>query len=336
MYTLSLIAAYRIGGYIPIAGIDTEMWNSYWTAHAGIILESIDLLAGGNTRRLSLFALGILPLSVSTGIMLWLRARSHRLRVMSADGERGRRKLVQYRRFMTLFIAIAMSLSLCAYLETFPVDVVVMSEGGLFFLTTFTLTTGAGFLLWLIEQIDDRGMGAGIEIVLMTGILAKANQLFFDFVPSAALDTTSARLVLLIITVIVVALTGLVVVVERSERRIAVQYAKPPAGRRAHTHLALRISPRSLTPWIMAICVSLAISNAAHLAIFNKRPLLLTGLQSGYFGAAVVLMVFVVGASALSVLIIAASFDPKVFAEELRMNAMFIPGIRPGARTAES
>src|SRR6202035_5102254 len=244
LFALGLLAVYRLGGHIPTPGVDTNALSDIFTRNAGSVFGMIDLFSGGQLRKLTIFALGIMPYITASIILQLLTVVVPTLEKLQKEGELGRRKITQWTRYLTVILSAVQSLGIAISLEKSG-DFVVNPGIPFILMTMLTLTTGSAFIMWLGEQITERGVGNGMSLLIFAGIVVGLPRAVIDLYQKVSTDawgvfTAPALLILVAIMVLVVAF---IVFMERSERRIPVQYAKRVVGRRIMggqaTHLPL-------------------------------------------------------------------------------------------------
>ena len=340
-FTLGALIVYRLGTYIPIPGVDPQILQDVFSQQAGGILGIFDMFAGGALGRMTIFALNIMPYISAAIIMQLLTAVSPTLEALKKEGEAGRKKINQYTRYGTVLLAVFQSYGIAVGLEstTGSAGSAVMDPGLFFRLTTvITLTGGTIFLMWLGEQITQRGVGNGISPIIFAGIVAN---LPLALAQMLELGRTGALSALLIVFLLVgaVAVVAFIVFIERAQRRIVVQYPKRQVGNKMFggeaSHLPLKLNPSGVIP-----------------VIFASSLLLLPATVSGFSGAggpewlswvniylAHGTPVFMALYAALIIFFAffytGIVFNPDDTAENLKKHGGFIPGIRPGRNTAE-
>ena len=331
----------RLGSFVPIPGIDAAVLAQFFEQQKGTIVEMFNMFSGGALERASVLALGIMPYISASIIMQLMTVMSPKFAELKKEGEAGRRKISQYTRYGTLVLATIQSIAIARSLPDMMQGLVINAGFGFYFTAVVSLVTGTMFLMWLGEQITERGIGNGISIIIFAGIVAG--------MPSAVGQTAEmARqgelhlLVLLLIGVVVFAVTFLVVFVERGQRRIVVNYAKRQQGRKVFaaqsTHLPLKVNMAGVIP-----------------PIFASSLILFPGTLASWFGQGEgALADFLQGVSQamspgqpLYVLMLAAAiiffcffytalvFNPRETADNLKKSGAFIPGIRPGEQTSK-
>ncbi len=337
--TLLLLAVYRIGVHIPTPGIDAAALADFFAKAKGTLFSFIDMFSGGAFERLSVFALGIMPYISSSIILQLLTVVVPHLERLSKEGEAGRKKITQYTRYGTVLLSLIQGFGISVGLErmTGPGGELVVLDPGWSFrlMTMITLTAGTAFIMWLGEQITERGIGNGISLIIFAGIVAR--------MPIAI--TNSIRLIRtgelgIIITIILIALmvavVGAIIYVERGQRRIPVQYAKRIVGRRMYggqsTHLPLKVNTAGVIPPIFASSI---IMFPATIANFYEHPwmkAIATQLAPGSFVYELIYVGFIFF---FCYFYTAVTFNPTDVADNMRKYGGYIPGIRPGKKTAE-
>src|SRR6202046_320550 len=256
LFTLGILAVYRLGSHIPTPGVNAHQLELLFSQQGGSALGLMDLFGGGNLRRMTVFALGIMPYITASIIFQLLTVVYEPLARIQKEGELGRRKITQWTRYLTVILGALQSIGIAAILTK---QGVVMDPGpGFILMTMLTLTTGTAFIMWLGEQITDRGIGNGMSLLIFSGIVAGLPRGIQDLIDKARTQAwgsfTIPALVLLIGAMI--AIVAFIVFVERSERRIPVQYAKRIVGRRLmggqSTHLPLKVNSGGVMPVIFA------------------------------------------------------------------------------------
>lgn len=340
LFVLGALIVFRAGSFVPIPGIDAAVLAQLFEQQKDTIVAMFNMFSGGALERASVFALGIMPY-ITASIIMQLAAVIHpRLAELKKEGEAGRRKISQYTRWGTLVLAFFQSIGIATGLPNLMPGLVMDPGFGFYFTAIVSLVTGTMFLMWLGEQITERGIGNGISILIFTGIVAG--------LPSAIGQTAEqARqgdlhlLLLLLIGVIVIAVTYFVVFVERGQRRITVNYAKQQQGRKVFaaqsTHLPLKVNMAGVIPPIFASSIILFPSTIATwfgtgegvVANFlQELALTLSPGQPLYvmlYAAAIIFFCF---------FYTALVFNPRETADNLKKQNAFIPGIRPGEQTS--
>jgi len=339
LFTLGLLAVYRIGGHIPTPGINGDRLAQFFERNKGSVLGFVDLFSGGNLRRLTIFALGIMPYITASIIFQLLTVVYEPLARVQKEGELGRRKITQWTRYMTVVLGALQSIGIAAILQK---GGMVLNPGVSFSLmTVLTLTTGTAFIMWLGEQITDRGIGNGMSLLIFTGIIAglpRGVAELYSKVQTNAWGTFTFFAVLLLI-VGMAAVVAFIVFVERSERRIPIQSARRIVGRRMmggqSSHLPLKVNSGGVMPVIFASSILSAPMLFSQVEfVQNSRFLqpIVQALQPGYPWYETL---YVLGIIFFAYFYISIVMKPDDIADNFRKSGSFIPGIRPGKRTSD-
>jgi len=331
----------RLGSFVPIPGIDAAVLAQFFEQQKGTIVEMFNMFSGGALERASVLALGIMPYISASIIMQLLTVMTPKFAELKKEGEAGRRKISQYTRYGTLVLATVQSIAIARSLPEMMQGLVINAGFGFYFTAVVSLVTGTMFLMWLGEQITERGIGNGISIIIFAGIVAG--------MPSAVGQTAEmARqgelhlLVLLLIGVVVFAITFLVVFVERGQRRIVVNYAKRQQGRKVFaaqsTHLPLKVNMAGVIPPIFASSIILFPGTLASWFGQGDGPVadFLQGVSQA-MSPGQPLYVFMLAAAIIFFCFFytALVFNPRETADNLKKSGAFIPGIRPGEQTSK-
>jgi preprotein translocase subunit SecY len=341
-FTLAALVVYRLGTYIPIPGIDPEVLQEIFQQKAGGILGMFDMFAGGALGRMTIFALNIMPYISAAIIMQLMTAVSPNLEALKKEGEVGRKKLNQYTRYLTVLLAAVQAYGISVGLENMASgggSAVV--DPGMFFRTTtvITLVGGTVFLMWLGEQITARGVGNGISLIIFSGIVANLPTALAGTLELGRTGALSAAFILLLLAM-AVGVIAFIVFIERSQRRITVQYPKRQVGNRMFggeaSHLPLKLNVSGVIPPIFASSILLMPVTLAQFSATGGGPEWLTTAnallgrgQPLYIAVYISLIVF------FAFFYTAIVFNPVETADNLKRNGGFIPGIRPGKNTAD-
>jgi preprotein translocase subunit SecY len=338
LFTMALLAIYRLGGHIPTPGINADKLEQFFDQSRGTVFGFIDLFAGGNLRRLTVFALGIMPYITASIILQLLTVVYEPLAKLQKEGELGRKKITQWTRYLTVLLSAVQSLGI-AYALQRGGDFVNNPGVGFVLMTMLTLTAGSIFVMWLGEQITERGVGNGMSLLIFAGIVVGLPRGIADLLDKAKNNawgafTAPAMLILLVGMVVVVAF---IVFVERSERRIPVQYAKRVVGRKVmggqSTFLPLRVNAGGVMPVIFASSI-LTFPQTAGYFLRNSKyfgPL----LEALKWGEPLYTLLYAVGIIFFAYFYVSIVFNPNEVADNMRKYGGFIPGIRPGRRTSD-
>ena len=333
-FMLALLGVYRIGAHIPTPGIDQTALANFFSQASGSLLGMLDLFTGGNFSRLTIFALGIMPYITSSIILQLLTVVWPYLEKLSKEGELGRRKITTYTRYLTVVLSVVQSAGIAV---AFQRQGVVVNPGyGFILMTMLTLTTGTAFIMWLGEQITDRGIGNGMSLIIFAGIVVGLPGAIYDIYDKINTNEWSV-LTLLVLVVVMVAVVAFIVLVERGQRRITVQYAKRVVGRRVlggqSTHLPLRVNTGGVIPVIFASSI-LTFPQTFGLMVQDNRYLRAV-TDAIRFGEPLYNLLYVTGIIFFCYFYTSIIFNPNEVADNMRKYGGFIPGIRPGKRTAE-
>jgi preprotein translocase subunit SecY len=336
-FTLGALVVYRLGTYIPLPGIDPAAWDQIFKSQAGGILGMFNMFAGGGINRMAIFALNIMPYISASIIIQLMTTVSPTLEALKKEGEQGRKTMNQYTRYLTVGLAAIQAYGIAFGLEGAGN---VVSDPGIFFRlsTVITLTGGTIFLMWLGEQITSRGIGNGISLIILAGIVAQipaALAGMFELGRQGAMSTGF----ILAVLVMAVAVIMFIVFMERAQRRLLIQYPKRQVGNRMFegqsSHLPLKLNTSGVIPPIFASSLLLLPTTVAN---FNagKGPEWLTFITTQLGHGRPLFLIFYVGLIVFFAFFYTAIvFNPTETADNLKKHGGFIPGIRPGERTAE-
>ncbi len=340
LFTLAMLAVYRVGAWIPTPGIDTTRFQEFFTrSAAGGFLGYFDLFSGGMLRRMTIFALGITPYITASIILQLLTVVIPTLDKLQKEGELGRRKITQWTRYLTVALAVVQSVGIAFTLQSFNGNFVIHPGVGFLFITTLTFTTGTAFIMWLGEQISDRGIGNGMSLIIFTGIVIGLPRAMGSIYTNTFVTHTWNPLQMALILVIMIAVVAFIVLVERGERRIPVQYAKRVIGRRMmggqSMHLPLKVNAGGVIPIIFASSLLAFPQTLLQWDTVKNNGWLsgmlgaLSGSEPLYYLVYVILIVF------FCFFYVSIIFNPNEAADNMRKYGGFIPGIRPGKNTAD-
>ena len=339
LFTLGLLGVYRLGAQLPTPGVNSKLLDLFFKTQGGSALGLLDMFSGGNLRRFTIFALGIMPYITASIIFQLLTVVYEPLARLQKEGELGRRKITQWTRYVTVILAAFQSIAIAFGLSS--QGMVLISGPAFVLLTVLTLTTGTAFIMWLGEQITDRGIGNGMSLLIFTGIVVGLPRGIADLAEKVRTDAwgsfTGIGIVLLVAAMI--ALVAFIVFVERSERRIPVQSARRIVGRRMmgglSSHLPLKVNSGGVMPVIFASSILSAPLLFSQIAAVQSNKVLsnvMTNLQPGEPWYEILYMFFIVFFAYFYISIV---FRPDDIADNMRKSGSFIPGIRPGRRTSD-
>jgi len=339
LFMLALLAVYRVGAFIPTPGINHQALESLFNAQAGTIFGFLDIFSGGNLRRFSIFALGIMPYITASIILQLATVVVPYLEKLSKEGELGRRKITQYTRYLTVGLTLFQGFMTAVALErsgggTGP-SIVEVPGWHFRFMVMITLTTGTAFIMWIGEQITERGIGNGISLIIFAGIVVGLPRAIGDI--WSHLQTRDWSIFTVIILLIVMVLTvAAVVFVERGQRKIPVQYAKRVVGRRVYggqaTHLPLRVNSGGVIPVIFAASI---VSIPSTLGVVFPGTFMKSLATQLMQGMPLYNLLYIIGIIFFCFFYVSIIFNPMEVADNIRKYGGYIPGIRPGKRTAE-
>src|SRR4051812_4495844 len=345
LFTLGMLAVYRLGSHIPTPGINADALSQLFDQSAGGFLGYLNLFSGGNFRRLTIFALGIMPYITASIILQLLTVVYEPLAKLQKEGELGRKKITEWTRYLTLILSAMQSFGIALTLEkssTGTGGVAYVTNPGISFvlMTVLTLTTGSVFIMWLGEQITERGVGNGMSLLIFAGIVVGLPRGIADLIDKAKNQAwgTFTMPAMLVLVALMFAVVAFIVYVERSERRIPVQYAKRVVGRKimggGSTHLPLRVNSGGVMPVIFASSL-LTLPQTAGWVLKDNRYFgpLLRALQ---WGEPLYTLLYAIGIIFFAYFYVSIVFNPSEVADNMRKYGGFIPGIRPGKRTADS
>jgi preprotein translocase subunit SecY len=340
LFTLAILGVYRIGSAIPTPGVNTEALQLLVEQAGNTMFGLYNMFSGGNLAQATIFALGIMPYISASIIIQLLTVVWPYLERLSKEGELGRRKITQYTRYGTIALCLVQAMAIAIFLErqTNVGGLPLVYEPGWTFrlMTVLTLTTGTGFIMWLGEQITERGIGNGMSLIIFAGIVVGA--------PTAVLTTMEQMrsgaiglFTLIALAVVMVATIGAVVFIERGHRRVTVQYAKRVVGRKMYggtsTHIPLKVNTGGVIPVIFASSIIAMPATAATAFPVGGWVTAITDQLTN--GMPLYYLMFMGGIIFFAYFYTAIIFNPDDVAENMRKHGGFVPGIRPGKRTAE-
>ena len=341
IFTFAVLAVYRIGAFIPIPGVDPVAIKEFTTAAEGTVLGFLNLFSGGALGRMTVFALGIMPYISASIILQLLTVVWPYLEKLSKEGELGRRKITQYTRYGTVVLSVIQGMGISFFLErtTAPGGAPLVPEDlqgwGFRLITVLTLTTGTAFVMWLGEQITERGIGNGISLIIFAGIVVGLP----SAIVSTITDMRTGSLSIITIAILLVFMIGVVaaiVYMERAQRRIPIQYAKRVVGRRVYggqsTYLPLRLNTGGVIPVIFAASI---MSFPQTLGQMIDNRWLQKIVEALNYGEPLYNLIYFLSIVFFCYFYTSIIFNPEDTAENMRKYGGFIPGIRPGKRTAE-
>lgn len=335
-FVLLAIIVYRVGTHIPVPGVNPDQIAALFNQNQGTVLGLFNMFSGGALERMSILALGIMPYISASIIMQLMSAVSPQLEALKKEGEAGRRKITQYTRYLTVLLATVQAAGMAAGLGK---DLAYSNEFSFYFVAVVSLVTGAVFMMWLGEQITERGIGNGISLLIFAGIVAGLPSAIGQSLEQARQGEINV-LVLLLMLALAIAVIYLVVFIERGQRRITVNYAKRQQGRRMvqgqQSHLPLKVNMAGVIPAIFASSILLFPASIAQW--FGQGSdmewLQELALQIGP-GQPLNILLFTMLIVFFCFFYTALMFNPKDVADNLKRSGAFLPGIRPGEQTAK-
>lgn len=336
LFTLALLTVYRIGAHIPTPGINGEELSKFLTDKGGALMGFFDMFSGGALSRVTIFALGIMPYISASIILQLLTVVIPAIGKLAKEGETGRKKIIKYTRYGTVVISAIQSFGIAVGLESMAQGAFIQNPGWSFrLLTMITLTSGTAFIMWLGEQITERGIGNGISLIIFAGIVARF--------PAAVVSTFRlmqagelSLFFVIFLVVMMVGVVGAIVFIERGQRKIPVQYAKRVVGRKVYggqsTHLPLKINTAGVIPPIFASSI---IMFPATVAGFIAIPWVQEVARQFSPGTTLYTLLYVGMIFFFSYFYTAIVFNPVDIADNLKKYGGYIPGIRPGQKTSE-
>src|SRR5436853_3621126 len=339
LFTLGLLFVYRLGGHIPTPGVNADKLAQFFEQNRGSFLGFVDLFSGGQLRRLTIFALGIMPYITASIILQLLTVVYEPLAKLQKEGELGRKKITQWTRYLTVILSALQSFGIAFSLTKGNQDFVLTPGVGFILMTMLTLTTGSAFIMWLGEQITERGVGNGMSLLIFAGIvvgLPRGVADLYDKVRTNAWGAFTPVAIAMLLAVMIV-IVAFIVYVERSERRIPVQYAKRVVGRKVmggqSTHLPLRVNAGGVMPVIFASSI-LTLPQTVGWGLRDNKffaPM----IKALGWGEPMYTFLYAVGIIFFAYFYVSIVFNPSEVADNMRKYGGFIPGIRPGKRTAD-
>jgi preprotein translocase subunit SecY len=339
LVTLGLLVAYRVGAHVPTPGIDGPALAQFFDQASNTLLGMVDLFSGGNLRRLSIFALGIMPYISASIILQLLTVVIPALERIAKEGEAGRKKITQYTRYGTMGLSVVQALGIAYGLEGMrsPNGLAIVPSPGWGFrlLTVLTLTAGTALIMWLGEQISEKGIGNGISLIIFAGIVVRlpsAVQASYTLISTGELKL----FVFLALIAVMVAVTAAVVLMQEGQRKIPVQYAKRVVGRRVYggqsTHIPLRINTAGVIPVIFASSLILFPATLTRFVPHPWMQAVAEALSPGHFPYTVLYCALIIFFTYFYTAIV---FNPVDLADNMKKYGGFIPGVRPGKKTSE-
>ena len=342
LFTLFMLAVYRVGCHIPTPGIDGAALSAFFSDKQGSLFGLFDMFSGGALSNMSVMALGIMPYISSSIILQLLTVVIPHLEKLKKEGEQGRKKITQYTRYGTVILSVVQGFGIAVGLENMssPGGAMIVPVGGWGFrlLTVITLTAGTAFLMWLGEQVTERGIGNGISLIIFAGIVARLPLAIGNTFRLMGTGEVTPFFMVLIVALMVI-VVGVIVFVERGQRRIPVKYAKRVVGRRMYggqdTHLPLKVNTAGVIPPIFASSIIMFPATIANFLPVQEIPSLQFIVNALNPGHIIYNLIYVMFIFFFCFFYTAVQFNPVDVADNMKRYGGFIPGIRPGKNTAE-
>jgi preprotein translocase subunit SecY len=346
LFTLLMLAVYRLGAFIPTPGINADVFEQLFNQYAGGLFGLLAMFSGGSLRRLTVFALGIMPYITASIILQLLTVVSPHLEKLHKEGELGRRKITSYTRWLAVGLSAFQAFGIASMLSRQP-NMVANPGPGFVFSTVVTLTAGAIFIMWLGEQITARGIGNGMSLLIFTGIVAGLFRAIGDLYEKVFVTRVWSFPVLLLLLAFMLVVVAFIVLVERGERRIPIQYAKRIVGRKVmggvSTHLPLKVNSGGVMPIIFAVSILTFPQTFGLFWWKNSANPIITAIGKGIewfvkvfaYGEPLYTLSYVLMIIFFAHFYLSIVYNPDEVADNVRKQGGFIPGIRPGKRTAD-
>lgn len=342
LFTLLMLAVYRVVSHIPTPGIDAAALSAFFKSRGDTLFGLIDMFSGGALGQMSVVALGIMPYISASIILELLTVVVPYLEKLKKEGEQGRKKIIQYTRYGTVVLSMIQGFGIAIGIESMVVGqnpVVPVGGWGFRVLAAITLTAGTAFLMWLGEQITERGIGNGISLIIFAGIVARLPEAMLGVIQTMGAPGQLGPFGILVLLAFMVAVVGFIVLVERGQRRIPVQYAKRVVGRKMYggqtTHLPLKINTAGVIPPIFASSIIMFPATIANFMDVKQFPWLQTVVSFLSPGHVVYELIFVAFVIFFCYFYTAVHFNPVDVADNMKKYGGFVPGIRPGKNTAD-
>jgi len=339
LFTLLILAIYRLGSFVPTPGIDADVFEQMFSQLAGSLFGLLSMFSGGSLRRLTVFALGIMPYITASIILQLLGVVSPTLEKLQKEGDLGRRKITEYTRWLTVALSAfqAFGIAVALQRQTKAGSPIVSDPGVLFIFTTvLTLTTGAILVMWLGEQITARGIGNGMSLLIFAGIVVGLPRAVGDLYEKVFVSRVWNFGVLIILLAFMLVVMAFIVLVERGERRIPIQYAKRVVGRKVmggvSTHLPLKVNSGGVMPLIFAVSL---LTFPQTLCLFWKNRAIDKFVEIFAWGEPLYTLTYIALIIFFAHFYLSIVYNPDEVADNVRKQGGFIPGIRPGKRTAD-
>ncbi len=339
LFTMALLAVYRMGTHIPIPGVDSAQLAKFMSEHSEGVFGFLDMFSGGAFNQMTVFALGIMPYISASIILQLMTVVVPALERLSKEGEAGRKKITQYTRYGTVGLSLIQSLGIAIGLEGMRGGTLVHGGGwGFRIMTMITLTAGTAFIMWLGEQITDRGIGNGISLIIFAGIVAGVPMSFIRTVQQIFRGEMRVSSLIAILIIIVIVTAG-TVMMQQAQRRLPVQYAKRVVGRKllggSSTHIPIRINSAGVMPVIFASSIIMFPVTILKFAANPDRPFVQWLFDNLQPGSLLYNVLYIVAIIFFTYFYTAIIFNPVDLADNMKKYGGFIPGIRPGRNTSQ-
>jgi preprotein translocase subunit SecY len=336
LFTLAMLAVYRIGAHIPTPGINGEELSKFLLARGGALMGFFDMFSGGALSRATIFALGIMPYISASIILQLLTIVIPALGKLAKEGESGRKIIIRYTRYGTVLISVIQSMGIAVGIESMSNGAFVQNPGwGFRLMTMITMTSGTAFIMWLGEQITERGIGNGISLIIFAGIVARFPNAIISTVSLIRAGEVHILLMLLVVAVMLIVI-GIIVYMERGQRKIPVQYAKRVVGRKVYggqsTHLPLRVNSAGVIPPIFASSILMF---PATIAGFISIPWVQALSRQLAPGKVVYTILYISMIFFFCYFYTSIIYNPMDIADNLKKHGGFVPGVRPGQKTSD-
>jgi preprotein translocase subunit SecY len=337
LFTLGMLVVYRVGSHIRTPGIDPDRLAALWSQLQGSLVGVLDLFSGGNFRLISIFALGITPYITASIILQLMTVVWPTLKKLQDEGEVGRKKINQYTRYLTIVLSVVQASTIALWLQNQPG--LVYGGGGFGFvaMAVLTLSTGTAFIMWVGEQITERGIGNGISLLIFAGIVLRLPSALIQLIEKARADAASALGVIILVAVMILIVAG-VVFMERGHRKIPISYSRRQVGKQQvqgqSSYMPLRVNMAGVIPVIFASSV-LTFPQTIAQFVNSDAPWVKNTLNMLRSGHPLYDLIFVAGIVFFTFFYISIVFNVDEVSDNLRKNNGFIPGVRPGKNTAE-
>ena len=342
LFTLMMLAVFRVVSHIPTPGIDAAALSAFFQSRGDTLFGLIDMFSGGALGQMSVVALGIMPYISASIILELLTVVVPLLEKLKKEGEQGRKKIIQYTRYGTVVLSMIQGFGIAVGIENMVVGqspVVPVGGWGFRLLAAITLTAGTAFLMWLGEQITERGIGNGISLIIFAGIVARLPEAILGVIQTMGAPGQLGPFGILVLLAFMIAVVGFIVLVERGQRRIPVQYAKRVVGRRMYggqtTHLPLKVNTAGVIPPIFASSIIMFPATIGNFMDVKKFPWVQTIVSFLSPGSVVYELIFVAFVIFFCYFYTAVHFNPVDVADNMKKYGGFVPGIRPGKNTAD-